>query len=169
MNPSSSQNVTNHKDDACVVPTLSSHFLQFSLTVPSLPVWGLCLLLLFTSCIPARVPDNLDDTPGPPVIVDGQVYEGADFSVRYPAGWRIITSEASAPQSVVFAAPDNVAIIRLQIGSLEEASLDGEMRTEVRGVTVGDLQLTAIFSATDAHWDANFPLFESVLASVQPT
>jgi hypothetical protein len=126
------------------------------------------VLLLLGACIPAKVPDNLDDTPGPPVIVNGRVYEGAQFSARYPAGWRIITSQASAPQSVVFAAPENAAVIQLQTGALDEANLNDDMRHEIRTVTLPDgTPITVILSAAAEDWATYEATFEAVLASVQ--
>ncbi len=73
-------------------------------------------MLWVSACIPAQeVPANLDDTPGPPFTVADGWYRGAVFSARYPDGWRIVSGEASRPQSVIFVAPDNVSYVQLAL------------------------------------------------------
>jgi hypothetical protein len=126
-----------------------------------------CLVLL-AACIPAKVPSNLDDTPGPAVVVSDKIFENSQFSARYPDGWRVVTSEAQAPPSVIFVAPDNVATIQLMVGALENGSFNNpNMQTDIRGLTLdGDLQITAILSAPPAQWDRYLAHFERVLASL---
>ena len=67
--------------------------------------------LLLAGCVPATPPPHLANTPGAPVIVDGDRVITAAFRARAPAGWRIILGAASAPPTVIFAAPDNCALI----------------------------------------------------------
>lgn len=128
-----------------------------------------CLLL--AACIPAKVPDNLDDTPGPPVVVTERVYESSQFSARYPQGWRVVTSEARTPPAVIFVAPDEVSTIRLMVGPLDDINLsEPDLQTEVRGLTLpGGLEMTAILSAPPDQWAALLPVFERVLASLKAT
>ena len=113
------------------------------------------LCFIFAACIPAHVPDNLDDTPGPPVIITGDLYEGSQFSARYPNGWRVITSEANAPPSVIFVAPDESATIQLVAGTLNNTNFpDSSLQTDIRGLTLEDgEQVTAILRAPAAEWD----------------
>lgn len=127
------------------------------------------LLCLLAACVPARVPDNLDDTPGPPVVVDDEFYQSSAFSARYPDGWRIVTSEARLPPSVIFVAPDEVSTIRLMVGPLDDGDFSNpDLQTEVRGLTLTDgLQMTAVLSAPAEEWDTFLPLFEWVLDSVE--
>jgi hypothetical protein len=129
------------------------------------------ILLFFVACIPAKVPTNLDDTPGPAVVVSDKTFENDQFSARYPDGWRVVTSEAQAPPSVIFVAPDNVATIQLMVGGLDNATFnDPKVKTDVRSVTLdGDVQITAILSAavTTTLWDTYSAQFERVLASLK--
>jgi hypothetical protein len=127
--------------------------------------------LVLAACIPAKVPDNLDDTPGPPVVVTDLTYESSQFTARYPDGWRIVTSEARTPPSVIFVAPDEVTTIRLMTGPLEEGNFsNAQLQTEIRGLTLSDgLDMTAILNTPAENWDAMLLVFERVLASVRPT
>jgi len=126
------------------------------------------IFVLFSACVPAKVPDNLDDTPGPPVVVTDRVYESSQFSARYPQGWRVVTSEARTPPAVIFVAPDEVSTIRLMVGPLDDINLsEPDLQTEVRGLTLpGGLDMTVILSAPPDQWDALLPIFEHLLASV---
>ncbi|MBZ0287347.1 MAG: hypothetical protein K8I30_07015, partial [Anaerolineae bacterium] len=45
------------------------------------------VVFFFAACIPAKVPSNLDDTPGPAVVVSDKVFENSAFTARYPDGW----------------------------------------------------------------------------------
>lgn len=127
-------------------------------------------LFVFSSCIPGTPPDNLDDTPGPAVIVADGLYSGAVFSAHYPPGWRVITGEARTPQSVIFAAPDETSTIRLVAGTLDDANFPTDQLTSVRTIQLTDGgTVTAILTApTDVFQDL-MPVFEEVLASVQKT
>lgn len=126
------------------------------------------LLLLLSACIPATVPDNLDDTPGPPVVVNNDVYEGTVFTAHIPDGWRVITGEAQAPQSVIFVAPDDKTLIRLILGEVElEAVALADQRTEVYPVTLADGTIvTAVFSSPALSWAIYWEQFEMVRDSV---
>jgi hypothetical protein len=128
------------------------------------------MLSFFAACIPAKVPSNLDDTPGPAVVVSDHTFENSQFSALYPDGWRVVTSEAQAPPSVIFVAPDDVATIQLMVGALDNANFNNpKMQTDVRGLTLdGGLQITAILSAPPAQWDSYVAHFERVLASIKP-
>ena len=127
-------------------------------------------LVLLAACIPAKVPSNLDDTPGPVVVVSDHTFENSQFTARYPDGWRVVTSETQAPPSVIFVAPDDVATIQLMVGALENANFnDPKMQVDVRGLTLdGGLEITAILSAPPAQWDSYAAQFERVLASIKP-
>lgn len=151
-------------------PTVASHSRQQSAKKIFRYAWVIAFTLL-AACIPAKVPDNLDDTPGPPVVVTDLTYESSQFTARYPDGWRIVTSEARTPPSVVFVAPDEVTTIRLMIGPLEEGNFSNtELQTEIRGLTLSDgLDMTAILSTPAENYEAMLLIFERVLASVKPT
>jgi hypothetical protein len=120
----------------------------------------LLMVLLLVGCIPAQVPDMLDDTPGPPVVIDGDWYRGTVFQVRVPSGWRVITSEARVPQGVILVAPEDAALMRLTLES--NPSLEGlpDSRTESTVISLGDtVQVTVLWSAAEVLWDTYEPQF----------
>jgi hypothetical protein len=126
------------------------------------------IVFLLTACIPARVPDRLDDTPGPAVVVYDNLYEGTQFAVRYPDGWRIVTSEAIAPLSVILVSQDETVTIELRLGTLEEANFpESNLQIDIRGLTLDDdTQITAILRAPADEWDNYLQVFERVLETV---
>jgi hypothetical protein len=109
-------------------------------------------LLLIAGCVPATPPPHLANTPGAPVIVDGDRVITAAFRVRAPAGWRIILGAASAPPSVTFAAPDNCALIAVSAAPIDPPSPSDrcppvEMRVERVSVNGGVIM---VYAAADA-------------------
>lgn len=133
----------------------------FSIFVFSVSVWFICM-----GCVPAKVPDNLDDTPGPSVVVADGYYRGSAFTARYPAGWRIVTSEASAPPSVIFVAPDEVSTIRLSVAPIDLSGPDSAFQIEQRVITLKDgLTVYAVLHATRE--SSLLSDFEEVLASLR--
>jgi hypothetical protein len=132
---------------------------------------ALGLVLMLVKCIPAKVPPNLGNTPGPAVVITDHVYESSQFTARYPDGWKVVTSEAIAPLSVIFVAPDEASNIKLLVGTLDSANFsDPKMQTDVRGITLENgLKITAILSARTEKYETYLPIFEDVLASVKPT
>jgi hypothetical protein len=125
-----------------------------------------CLTLV--GCIPAHEPDNLRNTPGARVVVDNNLYQGALFKAKIPSGWRVITGEAQAPQSVIFVAPDDKTLIRLIAGSVEADTVTvANQRNEIYPVTLGDAtSVTAVFSSPYSTWASYFPDFEAVRDSL---
>jgi hypothetical protein len=125
-----------------------------------------CLMLV--GCIPAHVPENLDDTPGPPIVVNNKVYRGAEFSARIPDGWRVITGEAQATQSVIFVAPDGKTLIRLVAGNVKaDTVIVANQRNEIDPVTLANAKIvTAVFSSPYSTWERYFPEFERVRDSL---
>jgi hypothetical protein len=142
--------------------------LLLSISVPLCYAFFFCLL---SACVPAKIPANLDDTPGAPVVVFDNIYESAQFIARYPDGWRIVTSEAQAPLAVILVAPDEISTIQLMVGTLDDANFSNpDLQTEIRGLTLSDgLEMTAVLSAATDQFDTYLPLFERVLASIQAT
>ena len=126
------------------------------------------VFLLLVGCIPAHVPDNLDDTPGPPISVDNNVYMGPVFSAQIPAGWRVITGEAQAPQSVIFVAPDGKTLIRLIAGKVDESAVTvADQRNEIVPVTLANATtVTAVFSSPASTWANYYLAFEQVRDSL---
>lgn len=129
------------------------------------------LLAVCAACIPAETPAVLLNTPGPPVTITGDQVITTTFAVRYPSGWRVITSEASAPPTVTLVAPDDCTIIVVSVGSIDPTGYNVEkcgaaaeplrQSAELPGVTV---RITAVGSTSDpvALQDA----FSAVFASL---
>lgn len=129
------------------------------------------IVLCLTACVPARIPPQLEHTPGPGVVVSGQVYDSGRFRAEAPAGWRVITSAAGDPVTVIFAAPDAPALIMLGEG-LESApppaGYDGSLRSEQREIGVGGgVRVTAILNAAQEEWDTWTRAFEQVTESLR--
>ena len=82
----------------------------------------LALLLAGCSLVPARVPPQLEHTPGPAVrFSEGRVLVGT-FAVPIPPAWRVVkSSTAQEPLRVVLAAPDDAVLIT---AALSERILD---------------------------------------------
>lgn len=130
---------------------------------------GLCLWLC-AACIPTTTPPQLAASPGPAVRVMADEYDSGVFRVRYPAGWRVITSAAEQPASVIFAAPEADALILLGTHPQEApspAGYSGEIRSEQREILLhNDVAITAVLIAPPEDWQARLALFEEVLASL---
>ena len=124
--------------------------------------------MLLTGCIPAHVPDNLKNTPGPAVVVDDNLYEGSAFRAQIPTGWKVITGEAQAAPSVIFVAPDGKTLIRLMAGDVEESAVTvAHQRNEMTPITLANATLvTAVFSSPYSTWTSYSPAFEQVRGSL---
>jgi hypothetical protein len=112
----------------------------------------------------------LDATPGPAVVVTDQEYDAGAFKVRYPAGWRVISSAATSTATVLFAAPDHTAIMLFGVDAVEAPmpETDGQIRTEIRQISLEqNVSVTAILNAPAENWEVFAPLFEQSVASVK--
>lgn len=135
---------------------------------------GFCMiagLLVMTACVPARTPPQLADTPGPAVqVIDGW-YDSGVFRAQYPAGWRVITSAAEAPVSVIFAAPEGDALIMMGehiTDAPAPAGYAGKLRSERREIELGNgVTVIAILNAAHENWLTRLALFEAVVSSVR--
>lgn len=127
----------------------------------------LCVAAL-TACVPAAVPPQLDATPGPAVIVADRVEVAGLFSVQPPAGWRIITSAAGDPPSVLFIAPDDAALIGVGTAPDYTApALPGADHSAARAVAVDGVQVQAALRAPADAPDVFIAAFERVIASLR--
>jgi hypothetical protein len=127
-------------------------------------------LFVLAGCVPAKVPPQLAATPGAAVVITEQEYDAGAFKVRYPAGWRVITSAATSPTTVIFAAPDNAAIMLFGVDATEAPMLenDAQIRTETRQITLENgLHVTAILNAPADAWDVFVALFDQAVESVK--
>ena len=132
----------------------------------------LWLMLALAACAPAQPPPLLDATPGAGVVVTEDSYRNAIFSARYPAGWRIITSEASQPPSVIFAAPGNCALIVISSVAIDQpptapACEQPGIQSIAQTVTLGSIEIALAGSAPAAEWDSFLTRFEQVAASLE--
>jgi hypothetical protein len=123
------------------------------------------------ACIPAQPPPNLDATPGAAAVITRDTYRSDLFSVRYPEGWRAITSPAGAPPSVTFAAPGNCPLIVVSSAPVEQPpTCEGKgVRNETRTVMRGGHSFTLAGSTTgalQAEYDAAMQRIEESLESV---
>jgi len=104
------------------------------------------------------------------VVINGDVYDSGQFRAEIPAGWRVITSAASDPVTVIFAAPDAPALMMLgeDIDSAPPpAGYDGQLRSQQRTVNLSsDVRVTAILNAAQEDWDSWTMLFEQVIESL---
>jgi hypothetical protein len=140
-----------------------------------LSAFSLFLLILWgflVGCVPIDKPPQLTYTPGAEFVVTDETFDVGAFRVGYPQGWRVITGQASAPPSVIFAAPDDTALIMLAVGEIESAPTSNagvEMQSEVRTIEVDDITITAYGTAPVDGWESFIQTFEDVLATVHPS
>jgi hypothetical protein len=109
-------------------------------------------LLLIAGCVPATPPPHLANTPGAPVIIDGDWVITSAFRVRAPAGWRIILGAASAPPSVTFAAPDNCALVIVSAAPIDPPAFPNgcpPVEIRVERVSVNE-DAISVYAAADA-------------------
>lgn len=130
------------------------------------------IVLLFAACTPAQTPALLGSTPGAAVVVTEDTYRSDLFTVRYPAGWRVITSQAGDPPTVTFVSPDNCALIVVSTSPITEppesnACTDQDVQSTVRNLTLGSVHLTVVGSAPTSQFDAFLTHFEQVAASLE--
>lgn len=135
------------------------------------PLRTLCslwfIVFLFAACIPAQTPPILDATPAAGVSVTDDIYRSEAFSLRYPSGWRVITSQAGAPPSVTLVEPGNCALIVVSSTPIETpptSSACAEPDIETISHMVGDITLAG--SAPAAAWEPFLVTFEQVAASL---
>jgi len=132
----------------------------------------LCLLGIFAACVPAEVPEFLENTPGPPVEIVGEVYDAGVFRLRYPAGWTVVSSPANQPAAVTLVAPDESATIRVSVHPDLELSPDEDlpngMRLHAEQISL-ERGLTATISlgAPIRQWEVLMPVYDAVVESVR--
>jgi hypothetical protein len=131
----------------------------------------LFVILVLAACAPAATPASVHFTPGPAVVVSDNTFAAEDYALHYPAGWRIVTGQADAPQTTTFVSPDNCAIILVSGDSIEPITsrdcADVEFESVRQAVTLETLTLTVAGSAPSDQWAAFLPQFERLIASVQ--
>ncbi len=131
-----------------------------------------CLLAL-AACIPAKTPPQLAATAAPGIVVSGDRYDAGAFRLRFPSGWRAITSPAGAPLSAIFAAPDNCTLIAVSSAPLDApqpsacADRAATFRRDSRAVTLGSTTVHLALIAPESGWASAQSAFDQVATSVQ--
>jgi hypothetical protein len=130
----------------------------------------LSLLLLLAACAPSGSQSTPVPTAasGQAVIVTDHLYDAGVFRVRTPSGWRIVTGPADSPPKVTFVSPDNRSVIILSAGAADAPTPTADIHVETRQVAVNEKTLTAVGSAPASEWESFLPLFDEILASLQP-
>ncbi len=128
--------------------------------------------LMLAACIPGQMPTVLNTTPASGVVMTRDTYRNDLFSVVYPESWRVITSAASAPPSVIFAAPDNCTIIVVSSTPVDQtppspSCTQSDIKTFSQTLSAGGRQISVVGSAPAADWDAFKSAFDHLVASVQ--
>lgn len=128
------------------------------------------LVMILVGCVQATVPPQLAYTPGSPITITDDYYYSATFSVLRPDGWRVITSAADAPHSVIFVSPDDTALIMLStagIGDPPRPDVDEPLRDSIREIDWGEAVLSLYSVAPQSQWEALQPIIDAVEASLQ--
>lgn len=132
---------------------------------------GILLLSVLAACVPASVPPQLAHPPGPAVVVAERLVNVGTFQVEYPAGWRVITSAAGDPVSIIFAAPEGDALIMLGeriIAAPHPAGYAGDIRSERREIMLDNgVTMVAILNAPRDDWAGWLAVYESVVDSLR--
>jgi hypothetical protein len=148
-----------------------------SLQVGGIRVVVIVLLLLLTACgklAPANLPAQLENTPGAPIMITTDYYETEVFRLRYPDGWRVVTSASSLPPSVIFASPDETSLIIVSSEPfdvlpnplvVEEGTSLRELENSVMTDTDNPVYVALI--APEAQWNAMTTLFALVIATLE--
>jgi hypothetical protein len=124
---------------------------------------------MFAGCLPVQKPPQLTFTPGAPFVVTHETFDAGTFRVSYPAGWRVITGQASAPTTVIFVAPGDSALIMLSLSPIDAPPIletGVEMRSETRTMALGDVEIEVYGTAPASEWESFSQRFEALFASI---
>jgi hypothetical protein len=125
------------------------------------------ILLLVAACVPLQTPPQVQQTPGPAVQITDRAFESEAFSLRYPVGWRVITSAAGDPPYAIFVAPDDAALIVIATESAPAPGLEGGSYTVERHIELGaGRTVTAVLHAPNAAWMTYRSIFDALVETV---
>lgn len=128
------------------------------------------LLIVLAACVPVTPPQQLAHTPGPGVVIAADTYQSVHFRATIPHGWRVVTSAADDPVSVIFAAPEIPALLMLGTGitaAPAPAGYDGPLETDQQTVTLATgTRVTVILQAAPDVYAQAMHAYEQVLASL---
>jgi hypothetical protein len=162
----------NHKNSEDTEKKFRKKSLRLCVFAP----WRLIFLIFSTgilvACVPAETPKFLENTPGPPVAIVGEVYDAGAFTLQYPAEWVVVSGPANQAAAVTLVAPDESALIRVSVHPDLEATPDEDlpngMRFHVVQITLkSNLIATISLGATVRDWEALMPVYEAVVESVR--
>jgi hypothetical protein len=145
----------------------------YSILVSMCRCVSLLILLFIGACVPATTPPQLAYTPGPSVQVTGNEVITEDFTVERPDGWRVITSAADAPPTLILVAPDDSALIVIATEGIGEpprpqVDADTSLRDMVQTITLDSSQTLTVYMAGPAEdWPTLETLFEHLTASIR--
>jgi hypothetical protein len=130
------------------------------------------IIIFFAACIPADTAPNRSATPGAGAMITRDTYQNELFSVSYPAGWRVITSPASAPPSVTFVAPGDCALIVVSSAPIDApptapACDQADIQTVDRTVMLDGQQIVVAGSVPASDWDEFVAALDRVAASLK--
>lgn len=113
--------------------------------------------------VPAKLPPQLENTPGAPATITDRHFSTAAFSLVYPDGWIVITSPANTMPWGVFISPDETAVIVVSVEPLDPLPqppvlLEGiALREETRTVALGeDTRVIVSLIAPETTWDSHY-------------
>ncbi len=121
--------------------------------------------------VPSHLPPQLTQTPGVPVSAANDLFMSTLFSARVPDGWRIITSAADAPLTVIFVAPDNRALLVLAqqpVDAPPQPRSELPLRETSRDIALAAGTVYAYGVAPAAEWAAFEAEFTRVVESLTP-
>jgi hypothetical protein len=119
-------------------------------------LFALLLVFLLAACVPSRTMPPVPPAATPFVISDGRFVSG-DLMLGIPQGWRVVTSEASAPLVITLVSPDECGVIVVSSAPLAEvvrapACGDVALRGLLRTVEIGGARYALSASAPAAAW-----------------
>lgn len=134
----------------------------------------LLLVVWMAACspiVPADTPAQLEHTPGAFITLDESLFDGGDFTVEVPDGWRVVkTSTAEAPLEVVFVSPDDALTIRVSRALLSSDTTLDDATLYERDLTWSpraDFQLYLIGRAPQSRAAEFDPIFDRVENSLE--
>ncbi|RMF76162.1 MAG: hypothetical protein D6737_20780 [Chloroflexi bacterium] len=137
----------------------------------------LIVLVLLAACGPVVSVSPvavLRNTPGPAVVITDDRIETAVFQIERPDGWRVITSAADAPVSIILVSPDERWLMMISAAPIDVEKAprptvddESELRSERRDVMLDDETFISTFGAAPVdEWDAFDEIFTRTIESL---
>lgn len=130
--------------------------------------WVIAIGLICAACIPADAPPQLAFTPGPPIVIANQWYNTEQYRLRYPLGWRVITSAADQVPSVILVAPGNEALIIISHQNIIQPPTLPDTLTEIQiQVKRATGEAQAVLVTVEGQQARFIPILEAVLLTLE--